>query len=396
MAEKRYSRDIWDYLDDMPYMPSRKDRDALVEEAQKDPRRLKRVRIWDYLFRIKPEDVGKPQKRDIEELESQQRIEKGLLQVFANRWLLGVIVLLLVGLAFVMISCVILLLFSRELEWFFTLGISLVFIGVCVWFISRQIFEARLTTIDSEYQTKIDALQERIESLKKRIPSPPSDMQVHSWLQKDVDWLTRRAKEQTGLEPRLVDLKDAPNPLCILGPAELQDSKQIPKPFLDEHDDRAKHLTARRLAKLPNGRFEDFYGVYYIQFIFVAGDMLGSYGCFFDFITGKVVGEYTSEQYYHDVVSLSTRREYRQISILIGSERVTIGVGNIPTFGMTLTSGDDIEVTFASPEYFRGIDKQNNIAPDFDLEHWIRNPEIIANNAVTALRSRLRKHKGAP
>ena len=28
-----YSADLWDYLADMPYLPSRKDRDALAKDA---------------------------------------------------------------------------------------------------------------------------------------------------------------------------------------------------------------------------------------------------------------------------------------------------------------------------------------------------------------------------
>jgi len=36
---KEYSTDLWDYLGDMPYMPSRHDRDQLVEKKrfQEDP-----------------------------------------------------------------------------------------------------------------------------------------------------------------------------------------------------------------------------------------------------------------------------------------------------------------------------------------------------------------------
>lgn len=59
-----YSTDLWDYLDTIDYMPSRQDRDALVALAQAsgDDRRLQ---IWNYFFRIKPEDVGRPQQAEI-------------------------------------------------------------------------------------------------------------------------------------------------------------------------------------------------------------------------------------------------------------------------------------------------------------------------------------------
>ena len=57
---RSYSKDIWDYLIHMPYMPSRLDRDELLKSGQE-----KRVKIWDYFFRVKPEDVGLPQIREI-------------------------------------------------------------------------------------------------------------------------------------------------------------------------------------------------------------------------------------------------------------------------------------------------------------------------------------------
>lgn len=44
-----YSSDLWDYLQDMPYMPSRQDRDELIHAGD-----YKRVQIWDYFFSNKP------------------------------------------------------------------------------------------------------------------------------------------------------------------------------------------------------------------------------------------------------------------------------------------------------------------------------------------------------
>jgi predicted nucleic acid-binding Zn-ribbon protein len=64
-----YSKDIWDYLSDMPYMPSRKDRDDLVKDAEADPSKMKRIQLWDYFFRIRPDDVAKPQKQELIELD---------------------------------------------------------------------------------------------------------------------------------------------------------------------------------------------------------------------------------------------------------------------------------------------------------------------------------------
>src|SRR6188768_2167989 len=64
-----YSADVWDYLVDMPQLPGRKDRDVLVKEAERDDAKAQRVKIWDYFFRINPEDVAKPQKRELAQLE---------------------------------------------------------------------------------------------------------------------------------------------------------------------------------------------------------------------------------------------------------------------------------------------------------------------------------------
>lgn len=60
-----HSSSIWDYLDDMPYMPSARDRQLFQRKSGVDKLR---VRIWDYFFRPKDDDVGKPVRREIEEL----------------------------------------------------------------------------------------------------------------------------------------------------------------------------------------------------------------------------------------------------------------------------------------------------------------------------------------
>ena len=63
----KYSRDIWDYIDELPYMPSRTDRERLFLDESK----RKRVKLWDYFFRIKPEDVGRPQQKEILSIRTQ-------------------------------------------------------------------------------------------------------------------------------------------------------------------------------------------------------------------------------------------------------------------------------------------------------------------------------------
>jgi Flp pilus assembly protein TadB len=465
MPAEDYSLDVWDYLGDMPYVPSRADRDALVEAARDNPDMEKRVRIWDYFFRMLRGDVGMPQQLEIEDLERQkeeaaaerqralenmnrhiqekkdevegphrknvQSLEKKIAKAESDRgsrrrrgWILTV----LGG-----ILCILYLILSQDssddfLIVFLVLGIPILLIGLqrLLSQVSdkpiqelrdmlraaeeehrkniKEIEEERQrihSSIEEEHKKTVDRLDGEIEKLRQQlkelrgqIPDPPGDDEVHGWLQEDIAWLTGQASERSGLLARLIELKDAPNPLCILGPAELQEDERIPLPFT-KYPDREKHLKARRFAVLSDGTFEDFHGVYNMEFILVAEDMLGTYGCFFDFITGRPIGERTTEQYYHDVVAIATRREYREVEI---GRHHTVPVEDAPTFSMSLSSGERREVTFASQSYFDGIRKQmgEEVLPQFDPERWARNPELAAENAIRALRARLRAHKGAP
>jgi len=61
---------LWDYLVDMPYMPSARDRELLLKKAVATGQ-AHRVRIWDYFFRPRHEDVGKSVLRELKELRVQ-------------------------------------------------------------------------------------------------------------------------------------------------------------------------------------------------------------------------------------------------------------------------------------------------------------------------------------
>ncbi|MFV9504970.1 MAG: hypothetical protein AB4911_10455 [Oscillochloridaceae bacterium umkhey_bin13] len=67
-----YATELWDYLDTIEYMPSRQDREAVLAAAQRsgDDRR---IQIWNYFFRIKPEDVGRPQQAAIASLKQTRK-----------------------------------------------------------------------------------------------------------------------------------------------------------------------------------------------------------------------------------------------------------------------------------------------------------------------------------
>jgi hypothetical protein len=64
---KTHPTSLWDYLEDMAsYMPSKGDRERLQKAAQSRGQEH-RVRIWDYFFRPRPEDVGKSVRSELSE-----------------------------------------------------------------------------------------------------------------------------------------------------------------------------------------------------------------------------------------------------------------------------------------------------------------------------------------
>jgi len=70
-----YPEDLWEDLEATRprHLPSRQDRDRLVQEAEKEPDgdAPRRVRIWDYFFQVRPEDVATRQKEEKEWLEGE-------------------------------------------------------------------------------------------------------------------------------------------------------------------------------------------------------------------------------------------------------------------------------------------------------------------------------------
>ncbi len=385
MPIREFSRDIWDYLNEIPYMPSRQDRDELVRRADENPRHAKRIHIWDYFFRLNPNDVGKPQMREIALLTQRREIElaENSARTIRMLWLAMVPVIVGVGLTYFLAS-------QNDQTLRFS-GPFVIALGVSLLIVIGMLYWRTRNRIQTVYQEMIDELQKSVRALRSKVPNPPADDQVHRWLQEDLDWLAKQAIKQTGIDASAVKPDKADNPLCILGPAQLQHRDLVPRPFLDKDAvDLSKHVKAARFAFLSGDRFEDFYGVYSVEFIILGKDRLGNYGCFFDFITGKIYGEHVSEMYYKDVVSLSVREEYRQVN-MSWLQTPTV---KAPTFAMSLASGNTIEISFASAEYVSLLKMQlpegtNSIDP----AQWVRNPESAAQKAIEALRAELQKHK---
>ncbi len=249
-----------------------------------------------------------------------------------------------------------------------------------------------------------NALKNEIKLLKKQIPLPPSDIQVREWLRQDFIMLWSKSKEVTALSNRLINIESNkvdqdgnplkfPNPVAVVGPAELQRPERIPLVFTRSID-LSKHFSARRSFYMPSeNKVEVLYGVYYLEHILIADDMLATYGLFYDFITGKFHSEEITEQYYKDVVAISTTHEFREITLSIGDKESKY-VEDAPTFTLSLASGEHRTVTFVSEKYFMEIKEKINLnEADVLRIYWILDAQENANMAVGALRARLRLHK---
>jgi hypothetical protein len=261
---------------------------------------------------------------------------------------------------------------------------------------ARQIKAARM---------RINNLEIQIEQLKTKIPAPPSGSQVRDWLNQDLTQLQLKSIDQTGLRERLVELKQianfgtlslAENPIPVMGPGELQDIERIPPTFSHKvSKDHFKHLTARRAYHMNDGKRVDvLYGVYFINYIAVAEDMLATYSFFYDHINGKVVGESISEQYYQDVIAITTTRETRQIAMGYDSEEQIL-VEDAPTFTIYLAGTEERTVTFVNENYFYEIRErlglESHHVPNI---YWVKDAEQTVKDTIQLLRHYLREHKG--
>ena len=418
-----FSTDLWQYLDDLPYMPSRVDRDALIEAGEE-----RRTQIWDYFFRIRPEDVGIPQREEIQavrndldiefrrhqetvdELEfflrtTEQRLVADLKRSLTiGTPLLVVALLLATALAYLQRSGLEILLCSG------VFGLPGAFLVAHAGLMKLSLNNARqakemgikdLKEIQKRQvraaRMRINTLEQQIEILKKQLPEPPTGSQVREWLNTDLVALHKRSIEQTGLESRLVPVEEINqidnlmlryNPIPVMGPGELQDVERIPPTFTREiNADLNKHLSARSAYILEDGRSVDvLFGVYYIKYIGVTDDMLATYSLFYDFITGKYSGESVSEQYYRDVVAITTTRETRHIMLGVDSDEYIL-VEDAPTFTIYLAGTEERRVTFVNENYFHEIrDKLGLETLQIPHIYWVGNIDQVAGDTVKLLR----------
>jgi hypothetical protein len=222
-------------------------------------------------------------------------------------------------------------------------------------------------------------LRTQIATLVAQVPPPPSDAQVATWLDEDIESLREKAITECGFSGRtqhLDPIANGKNPLHLFGPAELQPKENIPQHY--HSGDRLRHLRARKFTEI-NGENADFYGVYYIEFILIAKDQIASYGTFYDFIVGKPFSDRARTQHYIDIVAVEIRRSYREIEI---DDHEKLEMDSVPSLSFTLPSSERIEVTYPSKDYYNHFVK-NSARP------WRSDLNQAADNAGKILRKRV-------
>lgn len=468
-----YSDDIWDYIADFSHMPSRQDRDRLVEAG--DP---KRVKIWDYFFRIDPAQIGHPHRQEIDqrhrekeaihELHRKIAAEEKRIRPYRLAFYIvggGLLGLWVVYNLFNNLSSLLSEIGSDSasqesqlpgLDWmtlFLCILPVVTIVGVGLFVFSqtrtrlyrRQLKkyaeQLRLITLsmpDVEMEAvsiksgseaeiierRIDYLEAQIERLKAQIPPSPTDDEVRRWLDKDLKRLRADSIDEAMIENRLIDIAFiddddeqvvVSNPLVFLSPGELQSMERIPPPLnpiqptsqptewlsnklnLKPVPDRVKHLLARREMTTSSAGYDILFGVYYIEYLMIADDMLTMHGFFFDFITGKRTADTVTEQYYQDVVAIQKSKEFRTIPLSYNSDQ-TIDIEDAPTFSLTLPSGERRTVTLVNQDYLLELARTMGQVSAHDLQDIRQISERAKNDAevaVKTLRHYLRLHKGA-
>jgi hypothetical protein len=160
-----------------------------------------------------------------------------------------------------------------------------------------------------------------------------------------------------------------------------------------------KHLGAKQSYQVDPKKYDVLYdvlyGVYFFEYIVVAKDMLVTHSFFYDFIDDQVSSEYTTEQYYTDVVALAIEKESRELNTIDDKGTPTsIYIEDSPTFTLSLKSGEKHQVSFVNQDYFIKVREKLAISlDDVDKIFWINQARATADNVIKALRSYLRKHK---
>lgn len=82
-----HSSDVWDYVDDIPGLPNRGDRDVLRELGSRKGRARpdNRAQVWDYFFRPLPSQIGGSVRAEIQQLSELREVESRRLAEESSR-----------------------------------------------------------------------------------------------------------------------------------------------------------------------------------------------------------------------------------------------------------------------------------------------------------------------
>ncbi len=394
-----YPDNIWKYISRFKYMPKYEDRKKLEEKASQDKEHEKRVKIWDYFFRIDFSKIEGEVNEEIDNITRNIHGKRGELRENDNalhrkksrisslaseisksrarKRLYAILCIVTIFAAFFAFS------YAEINERGAQLGVLLLMF--CTLFglgylsatsnmgqleremlsleqesrkLEEEIRDVRRTITSLELDLK--RWHNKLEQLRSQLPDYPSTDEVYTWLSQDINSLKDQVTREMGFAGRLLEFKDGvPNPLVIMSPAAIQNRQEIPDVFFED-ENKKKHLFAARYDYLSDGRIVDLYGVYYFEFIFIGEDMLGIYTCVYDFIEGVRENEFMSEQYYHDIVSLAIERKRLQRSIVEEEDEYLYKLPEIerlPTFRISLTSGEVRQISFATHTYFEGLQR---------------------------------------
>jgi len=183
----------------------------------------------------------------------------------------------------------------------------------------------------------------------------PSDAQVDQWLEEDIQALIPKALSKCGLtEDELIG-----DPLAIRGPIywEVTGVNEADLVFRKGEDGLAR------------------FGVYDVSIIFLTDQRLTAYKCYFNFLKNVALNESTTEYFYQDVVSVSTREISTSYTLPDNKKLVSA-----QAFAVQVPSGDAISVVVS--------------AAKLEELTGARLPSTGAEKAVEVIRTMLRSKKG--
>jgi hypothetical protein len=289
-------------------------------------------------------------------------------------------------------------------------------------------YRARMAAIEQQYTRRLEEELTRLRSeeaqallelgegyrelgsaLEAQAACIPDGRDVLRWWQEDLENLKQQILFRTALEPHLVDVRvlagsealgpgavHLGNPLILCAPAELQGDRiperlKLPDPW--------KHVKAKKLVE-QEGRLELLNGVYYLETLLIGTDMLGTYGCFYDFISGLQVGERFSEQYYTDVVSLGWTADTLQLPLSYKpAAGEVISLEHVPTFTLSLSSGERFGMSIATQDYAREVLSLLRLGQGMEggLSGGnlpsVEQAAMLLDTVLRVLRAQLRRHK---